>query len=91
MQARRSGLYRERNQLGIPTLKTWAVERPPIIPKHGRKIIMAMNITFRDNGGYVTVEIDRQYGVSFCDGLAYFTDADGNDYEIPMAHLMAIE
>lgn len=52
---------------------------------------MAMNITFRDNGGYVTVEIDRQYGVSFCDGLAYFTDADGNDYEIPMAHLMAIE
>lgn len=50
-----------------------------------------MNITFRDEVGYITVEIDRQYGVSFCDGLAYFTDTDGNDYEIPTAHLMAIE
>lgn len=49
-----------------------------------------MNITYRDEVGYITVEVDIEYGVSFCDGTAYFTDTNGNDYEIPMAHLMSI-
>ena len=32
-----------------------------------------MYITYRDELGYVTEEVD-EYGISFCDGVAYVND-----------------
>ena len=43
-----------------------------------------MYVVYRDELGYVTEEVD-EYGVSFCDGMAYI-----NDKKIPVSALMEI-
>lgn len=40
-----------------------------------------MLITLSDVIGIVSVSVDEN-GVSFCDGKAYFTDTDGDDWTI---------
>ena len=47
-------------------------------------------ITYRDHLGIIIRAVDEQYGVSFCDGTAYFTDTDGTDWEISTDAIMAI-
>ena len=50
---------------------------------------MPMYIIFRDEIGLKYVELD-EYGVAFCDGFAYFSSADGEEYKIPVAALEEI-
>lgn len=44
-----------------------------------------MNITYRDELGYVVEEVD-EYGISFCDGIAYV-----NDKKIPVENIVEIK
>ena len=44
-----------------------------------------MYITYRDELGYVTEEVD-EYGISFCDGVAYV-----NDKKIPVENVVEIK
>ena len=48
-----------------------------------------MTIIYRDEIGAVMRTVDKN-GVSFCDGFAYFTDTDGNDYCVSMYEILAI-
>lgn len=43
-----------------------------------------MSIIYADEIGVKMVEVDEEYGVSFCDGKAYFTDVEDVDYTIPV-------
>ena len=43
-----------------------------------------MKIVYRDDLGYVALECDAD-GVQFLDGFAYFSDASGEDHEIPIS------
>lgn len=49
-----------------------------------------MTVTYRDELGVVSVEIDKEYGVVFVDGRAYFTDENGTDYKVNILHLTSI-
>ena len=51
-----------------------------------------MTIVFRDEGGYVTAQVNND-GVDFCGGFAYFTvenDEGGKDYKIPVENVSQI-
>lgn len=47
-----------------------------------------MSIVFSDEGGLLLVSVD-EYGVSFSDGLAYFSDGD-REYQIPVSSIREI-
>lgn len=49
-----------------------------------------MFITYADTIGIIQVEIKAEYGISLCDGMAYFTDANGSDYMIPVSDIREI-
>lgn len=49
-----------------------------------------MIIRFRDELGQVVVCIDN-YGIQFCDGIAYFSDNSEREYKIPVADILSIE
>ena len=49
-----------------------------------------MKVAFRDEGGYVEVEVTEYPSVDFVNGVAYITDDDGNDYMIPAKELVWI-
>jgi hypothetical protein len=49
-----------------------------------------MIITYSDELGIVSVNIDKAYGITFNNNIAYFTDEDGNDYKINTEHLINI-
>ena len=49
-----------------------------------------MTVTYRDELGVVSVEIDKEYGVVFVDGKAYFTDGNDENYSISIGHLTSI-
>lgn len=50
-----------------------------------------MIVTYQDELGVVSVQIDNTYGIQFDGyGNALFTDTDGKDYTIPMEHLICI-
>lgn len=44
-----------------------------------------MNITYRDELGYVTEKVD-EYGINFCDGVVYV-----NDKKIPVENIVEIK
>lgn len=44
-------------------------------------------IKYRDKIGYIAAEIDMEYGVSFHEGIAYFTDTDGRDHAVRMEQI----
>ena len=48
-----------------------------------------MTIIFRDEFGYLTIRVNDD-GISFCDGYAYFTGTDCQDYQVPVQHLVNI-
>lgn len=48
-----------------------------------------MNITFRDEFGYVNVQVD-EYGISFCDSYAHFS-AEEMEYKVDINNIMKIE
>lgn len=48
-----------------------------------------MFIMFRDKIGCVTVEVDNS-GINFDDGKAFFSDANGKDYVMPMENVLTI-
>lgn len=47
-----------------------------------------MSIVFSDEGGLLLVSVD-EYGVSFSDGLAYFSDGE-REYQIPASSIREI-
>lgn len=47
-----------------------------------------MSIVFSDEGGLLLVSVD-EYGVSFSDGIAYFSDGD-REYQIPLSSIREI-
>lgn len=49
-----------------------------------------MSIIYADEIGVKMVEVDEEYGVSFCDGNAYFTDIEDVDYTIPVESVRQI-
>lgn len=49
-----------------------------------------MKLVFRDELGYVQVEVN-EYGVSFMDGQAIFEDSNGKEYRIAVNNLVSIE
>ena len=49
-----------------------------------------MTVTYCDSIGVVSVEIDKEYGVVFSDGRAYFTDGNDENYNIAIGHLISI-
>ena len=49
-----------------------------------------MVVTFMDEIGIVQLKVDK-YGISFCDGKAYFTGYyDGTDYKIETKNIIEI-
>lgn len=46
-------------------------------------------ITYRDEIGIVLVCVDAS-GIAFANGKAYFSDEEGNEYAIPVAHLVEV-
>lgn len=48
-----------------------------------------MTIAYSDALGIVEVRADAD-GVAFVDGVAYFTDEDGNDYKVDMSALVQV-
>lgn len=48
-----------------------------------------MLVSFRDGLGYCSVKIDDS-GISFLDGMVYFTTENGIDYMIPANNLTGI-
>lgn len=49
-----------------------------------------MAITYRDEIGTLVVYVNREYGISFCDGFVYFSDNDDHDYKIPVSEVISI-
>lgn len=49
---------------------------------------MKLYLLYNDIMGYVTVEVDGN--VSFLDGMAYFTCADGTDMKLPIEQVIDI-
>ena len=49
-----------------------------------------MTVTYRDELGLVSVKINNEYGVCFCEHYAYFTSEDDKDYKINREHLTSI-
>lgn len=47
-----------------------------------------MSIVYSDDGGYVQVAVD-EYGISFSDGYAIFSDGD-SDYVVPVGDIRQI-
>ena len=50
-----------------------------------------LRIGFRDDGGYVLLNLSMYPIIDFADGKAYFTDDDGKGYRIPIDRLVSIE
>lgn len=48
-----------------------------------------MYIVFSDEGGLVLAQLD-EYGVSFCDGRAYFSTEDGKEYRVDISAIREI-
>lgn len=50
-----------------------------------------MTIVYRDAIGYIARELDKN-GIDFDTekGISYFTDANGNDFQIPIKHIARI-
>ena len=48
-----------------------------------------MYITYRDEAGLVMVEVD-DFGIAICDGKAYFSDGDGQEYRIKIETICEI-
>ena len=46
-------------------------------------------IYYSDEAGIVRAEVDS-YGIAFCDGLAYFTDGNGEDHKVPASAIISI-
>lgn len=49
-----------------------------------------MIVTYRDNLGVVSVKIDDEYGISFDDCFAYYTDKNGTDHKTNIENLIII-
>ena len=49
-----------------------------------------MTITYRDEIGTLVIYVNRDYGISFCDGYAYFTDNAERDYKVPVSEIIMI-
>jgi len=49
-----------------------------------------MTIIYRDDLGYVEIEIPETEVIDFLDGNVYFADCNGNDYVIPMSAIVRI-
>ena len=47
-----------------------------------------MRITFRDDVGMITVDVD-EYGIQFLDGMCYFS-TDDKEYKIPVYNVVEI-
>lgn len=47
-----------------------------------------MKVAYRDEIGYIEMELTEYPSVDFVDGKAYITDDDGRDYIIPMERLV---
>ena len=50
-----------------------------------------MTIIFRDDLGYIAVKVDTNYGISFLEGIAYFTGTSGRDYKISANDISEIQ
>lgn len=48
-----------------------------------------MSIAFAGETGGVLIAVD-EYGIQFCDGVAYFSDTYGKDYTIPITDIREI-
>ena len=49
-----------------------------------------MTIVYRDGIGNTALYVEDPCEVAFCGGFAYWTDDDGNDYQIPVSDLVEI-
>ena len=49
-----------------------------------------MTVTFQDELGVLSIEIDKKYGVTFGANKVFFTDVDGNDYKVNTEHIISI-
>ena len=49
-----------------------------------------MTVTFRDELGVVSVQIDDTYGVTFGANKVFFTDENGEDYKVNVEHIISI-
>ena len=49
-----------------------------------------MTITYRDNIGYISVEVNTEYGINFDGTSAYFTDTENSDYKISVSDIVEI-
>ena len=58
------------------------------IKTKGGKDMKSLLLTYADNGGLVTVWVDRD-GISFCGGDAYFCDGS-QDYTVPVSAIREI-
>lgn len=59
-------------------------------PLEGAESEVNMYITFADELGLILVEVD-EYGISFCDGKAYFSGEDGTDYAVDVTAIREIQ
>lgn len=50
-----------------------------------------MIITYRDELGYVSEQINPEYTIEFFEGFAYFTNAHGEDRRIPISNIEHID
>ena len=48
-----------------------------------------MSIIFRDELGYIAVNVDEN-GIQFVDGIAYFSGLDGKNYLVPLGNLVSV-
>ena len=49
-----------------------------------------MRITYQDELGVVSVQVNDDYGVTFSNSVAYFTGEDGEDYKVDAMFLISI-
>lgn len=49
-----------------------------------------MYLIYADDIGQVMISIDTEYGISFFGGIAYFTDENGNDFQIDTKSIIEI-
>lgn len=48
-----------------------------------------MTISWRDNLGVICAEVD-EYGISFLEGYAIFSNADDTQYKVPVGDLIHV-
>ena len=49
-----------------------------------------MIVTYRDELGLISIQMNDTYGLQFSEDVVYFTDKDDRDYEIPLSQMISV-